>query len=87
MITKTITLLVGDSEFPFCVTTADYNAYINAMTPDNKVTPSVNFVRQTLQDKEKRKELDELCDAGLAVDLAGQLLTAFRPEVEITVKK
>lgn len=87
MISKDIVLVIGGTEFAFRIETSDYNAYINDLKPDNKITPSVNFVRRTLVDKNRRSELDELCDQGLAVDIAGMLIEEFRPKLEIAVKK
>ncbi len=87
MAEKKITLAVGDTELPFNVTTADYNSFINEMKPDDKVAPATRLLRRTLTDKELRPKLDELCDCGLAVELAGKLMDEFRPKLEIEVKK
>lgn len=84
---KEIVLMIGGTEFAFRVETSDYNKYINDLKPDNKITPSVNFIRATLMDKTRRPELDEICDQGLAVDIAGMLIEEFRPKLEIAVKK
>lgn len=86
MIEKEVILTIGGTDFAFRVTTVAYNAYINELKPDSKVTPSVDFVRKVLVDKKLRPELDALCDQGLAVDIAGKLVETFRPEVEIVVK-
>ena len=87
MTTKDIVLTIGETDFTFRVETSDYNSYINDLKPDNKITPSVNFVRRTLADKTQRPALDELCEQGLAIDIAGMLVEEFRPKLEISVKK
>lgn len=87
MTSKDIVLAIGGTDFAFRVETADYNAYINSLKPDDKVAPSVNFARRTLVDKAQRPALDELCEQGLAVDIAGALVEEFRPKLEIAVKK
>lgn len=87
MAEKKITLTLGETDFCFEVTTATYNRYINEIKPDDKVSPSLRFVRIALVDKEQRDALDELCDSGLTVDIAGLLVTEFRPDIEIEVKK
>jgi hypothetical protein len=84
---KKITLNVGDQELHFEVSLPIYNTYIDQIKVDSKVVPSLNFVRQALADKAQRPVLDELCNQGLAIDIAGALVEEFRPKVEITIKK
>lgn len=87
MIEKKITVTAGDDEFEFCVKTNDYNSYINALKPDDKIAPSSNFLRRTLVDKEKLEKLNALIDAGVGIDIASSIINEFRPEVEIAIKK
>lgn len=87
MRTKEITLAIGDSDLKFKVDTAEYNRYLDEMGMNDKVVPAENFLRRTLADKEQRPLLDEACDDGLTLELAGSLVKEFRPQVTITVKK
>lgn len=86
MIEKKITVAVGAEELEFKVGTGDYTRYQNEMTPTEKVTPSVNFLRRTLTDKAQRPALDALCERGLALELAGTIVQEFRGDIEIAVK-
>lgn len=87
MTEKNITLAIGATELEFKVGTNDYDRFVNEFKPDDKVAPAKRLLRRTLLDAEKREVLDELCDQGLAVELAGKLVEEFRPAVEIEVKK
>lgn len=88
MAEKQITLTAGENDLKFNITTTDYNNFVNEFKPDDKVAPSTRLLRRTLVDKEKQRELlDELCDAGLAVELAAALIQEFKPKLEIEVKK
>ncbi|MBS1454099.1 MAG: hypothetical protein HP002_12035 [Lentisphaeria bacterium] len=87
MAEKKITLAVGGEELNFAVTIENYNRYVNELKVDDKVSPSLRFVRRSLADPEQREKLDGLCDSGLAIDIAGALVEEFRPKVEIEVKK
>ena len=87
MRTKEITLAIGDSDLKFKVDTAEYNRYLDEMGMNDKVVPAENFLRRTLADKAQKPLLDELCNAGLTLELAGSVIQEFRPQVTITVKK
>jgi len=86
MIEKKIIVSAGAEELEFTVGTGDYTRYQNEMTPTEKVTPSVNFLRRTLSDKTQRPALDALCERGLALELAGTVVQEFRGDIEIAVK-
>ncbi|MDD4818122.1 MAG: putative phage tail assembly chaperone [Victivallaceae bacterium] len=83
---KKIILTIGETELAFTVSLQDYNDYINAVKPDDKVAPSLNFLRRTV-DPEQKELLKSCTDQGLHVELAGLLIQEFRPDVEIAVKK
>lgn len=87
MAEKNITLTIGGTEYPFRVTTTEYNAYINDITPDNKVSPSKNFIRRCLVEKKQMETIVDLCDQGLGIEIAGKLIEEFHPKLEIEVKK
>ncbi len=87
MAEKHIVLSVAGEDLAFVVTTREYNTFVNEMKPDDKVSPAIRFLRRALAEPALRDRLDELCDSGLAVDLAGLLVEEFRPKLEIEVKK
>lgn len=87
MAEKKVTLSIGGTEFNFKVTTQDFNNYVNRITAESKVAPSVNFLRACLLDREKKETLNDLIDRGYALDIAGKLMEEYRPELEIEVKK
>lgn len=87
MVTKEITLTVGENEFKFKVSTTEYNTFVNDMKPDSKIVPAKNFVKRCLVDKGQTAAIEDLCDHGLAPDLAGALIEEFRPKLEIEIKK
>ena len=84
---KEITLIAGDKELKFNVGISEYNRYLDEMTMTDKVVTAENFLRRTLADKAQKPLLDELCNAGLTLELAGSVIQEFRPQVTITVKK
>lgn len=87
MFSKNITLVIGNTEFPFEVKGDDYNRYQNELKIDDKVAPSQRFLKRSLIDKKQSDALNELCDQGLTLEIVGKLVEEFRPTVEIEVKK
>lgn len=84
---KKIILTANDSQLTFNVTLADYNRYINELTPINKVAPARNFLMRTV-DADSKDALRTLVDLpGVGVQLAMALLDEYMPEVSITVGK
>ncbi len=83
---KKIVLEVGDKELVFNVSLADYNGYINAVKADDKVAPSIRFLRNTV-DKSQLDDLNGFIAVGLTMQLTGPVIEAFVPDVEIEVKK
>lgn len=83
---KNVTLKVADTEFNFAVGIAEFNSFQNEFLPNNKVAPSENFLTRCVK-QEQREKLTELCDQGLAIDLAQMVAAEFKPEVKIEVKK
>jgi len=87
MAEKKIVLSIGGVDYVFQVTSENFNRYINEIKPDDKVLPAKRFLRRALTDGEQRDALDELCDRGLALNIAGEVIQEFQGEVEIEVKK
>lgn len=80
---KRIKLVVNGKALSFNVGMGAYNAYLNELTPNNKITPARMFLLRTV-DLESRAALDEvlsLPSAGLQI--AGKLLEAYTPDLEI----
>ncbi len=85
---KKVNLEVGESTFEFHVGIKAFNALQNEMLPTNKTTPSENFLMDTVQGKdEKKQELIELIDSGYALELANLVSGQFKPDLKITIKK
>lgn len=84
---KKITLTVNDKQLNFTVTLADYNKYINEITPFNKVAPARNFLMRTV-DADCKDTLRDLVDLpGVGVQIAATVLEEYTPDVNITVGK
>lgn len=85
---KTIVLNIGVTEFSFTVTTEDYNGYLNAVMPNNKVAPAHNLIMRTVA-PEHKEELRKVLEnsPGTELQLSSVLLGEFAPTIEITIKK
>lgn len=83
---KKVKLEVGKNAFDFQVGLAEFTAYQNEFMPNNKVAPSENFLMRCAH-PEQKEAITELCDQGLAVEMASAVAEEFKPDVEIKVKK
>lgn len=83
---KKVTLEVGKSAFDFQVGLAEFTAYQNEFMPNNKVAPSENFLMRCAH-PEQKEAIAELCDQGLAIEMASAVAEEFKPDVAIKVKK
>jgi hypothetical protein len=84
-ITIDVTIDGQDYSLQFNVGMADYNRYLNAMNPKDKVAPAHNFVRAVSTDK---AALDPLLKMpGVSLQLAGEILEEYMPQVEVISKK
>lgn len=85
---QTMTVKVCDEEISFCIGREDYNRYINTISTTNKVQPSHNFLMQTVDAHSHAALAKILADnPGAEVQLAGELLEAYTPDLGIVVKK
>ncbi|WP_095051470.1 putative phage tail assembly chaperone [Pseudomonas sp. Irchel s3b2] len=84
---REITLEVGDKEFTFSLTPQDVTKYFNAMTANNKVSPSHNLLVNTVDQQERATLKSLLVNPVMVMQLAGALLEEYAPDVEIIVKK
>jgi len=84
---KTIVLTINGKDITFKVGMDDYNKLVNEMTPTNKVSPAHNFLMRTVEDgsKDDLKELLKL--PGAAVEILGQVVGEYVPDLQITVGK
>ena len=84
---KDITLDINGTEIHFEVALDDYNKFINEMQPTSKVAPAQNFLMRTVitEDKDALKKLLELPGAG--IDIVGNLVQEYTPDLSITVGK
>lgn len=83
-----IDVSVGDVDLAFVVNRASYNKYINSITPKDKVAPSHNFLMTTVADECKVALKDILAKKpGSEVQIAGAVLEAYTPDLDIVVKR
>lgn len=75
-------------DFTFNVGREDYNKYINSMSPKEKITPSHNFLINTIESK-KMDQLKTILaeNPGSEVQLAADILEAYIPDLAIVVKR
>lgn len=70
----------------FRVTADAYNRYINAINPKDKISPAHNFVRAVYAGD--KKDIDPMLKMpGVGLQLAGEILEEYMPQVEIITKK
>jgi hypothetical protein len=73
--------------FEFHVGIENFNLLQNEMLPNEKVTPSENFLTDTVQgDDDTKQRLVDLLDQGFALELAAQVSAQFKPALSISVK-
>jgi len=82
-----VTLTIGEKEYSFEMTMEAYNSYINGMMPNNKVSPSHNFVVKTVVEADKKDVLELLEQPGAAGQIAGALTAEYAPDLGIEIKK
>jgi len=82
---KAIQITASGDVLNFNVGLEDFNRFINETTPDNKVAPAKNFLMRTV-DADSKEAVRSLCDQGLTMNLAGELVKEFQPKVEFEVK-
>lgn len=84
---KTISITVGEVDLEFTVGLKEYEDFQNELVGNKGISgPSKTLLRRTIK-AEQKEILMELLEDGHAVDLAGLVLSEFRPKVEISVKK
>ena len=83
-----ITLVINDVDYIFNIEREQYNTYVNSITPMNKITPSHNFLMNTV-DSSCEKQLLELIKAtpGCEVNIVAGLIQDYVPDLTIVVKK
>ncbi len=82
-----IVLTVDEQDLTFDIELSDYNAYVNGMSPTNKVAPSHNFLMRTIEDADRDTLKTFLKLPGAPLDIAGALLEEYQPHLNITVGK
>lgn len=84
---REITLEVGDKEFTFSLTPQDVTKYFNAMTANNKVSPSHNLLINTGLHAERDELRRVLLNPVMTMQISGALLEEYAPDIEVIVKK
>lgn len=84
---KTITVMMGDKELTFQISLDDWNRFVNALQPDNKIAPMHNFLINVSANEETKAAVKQAYEDALTAELFGVVSKEFKPDVEITVKK
>ncbi|HAS88286.1 MAG TPA: hypothetical protein DCS48_03135 [Desulfovibrio sp.] len=83
----TIKLTVMSKDLEFKPTLHAYNSYINEMQPNNKISPSHNFLMRIVAQKSKANLEELLKLPGASIQIAGKVVEEYAPNIEITVGK
>ena len=84
---KPVILCIGERELSFNITVEAYYRCVNALQPDNKTGPMHNFLIHCASDEATRKSIKQFYEHGRVPDIFGVLVSEFKPDIEITVKK
>ncbi len=82
-----ISVNVNEKDLEFDVKLSTFNAYINDLTPNNKVSPAHNFLMRSVTADSKEDLVELLEIPGLSIQLAAALIEEYTPDVEIVVGK
>ncbi|EFN9924984.1 hypothetical protein D0E15_19775 [Escherichia coli] len=82
-----ITLTIGGVDVVFEPNEVAYNSYINEMAMDNKVAPSIGYVRAIVSRDSKDALAAILKKPGAAIQIAAAVNKQYAPELDIVVKK
>lgn len=83
--TKT-TVSIGGAEFIFHLDNTAYDAMVNSISEDNKVTPIKDYLLDIVEPKQKDEFAQLLHIPGLALQVAGKVNEVLIPKIEVTVK-
>lgn len=82
-----VTLDVQNTSITFAPTLKAYNDYINKLGMNDKVAPTINYLKRIVV-PESKVDLDTLILLpGAALSLVAVINDEFAPDLEITVKK
>jgi hypothetical protein len=87
-----ISVQVRGDELTFNVDHSDYNQYINAQMPNDKVAPTFNFLSNTVDAESKEAFREMVLDDGqpngiLLMSIAGAITEEIGGDLQVTVKK
>ncbi|EDT6692620.1 hypothetical protein AH716_002282 [Salmonella enterica subsp. enterica] len=82
-----ITLTIGGVDIVFEPNEVAYNSYINEMAMDNKIAPSIEYVRAIVSRDSKDALAAILKKPGAAIQIAAAVNKQYAPELDIVVKK
>ncbi|TCJ98832.1 tail assembly chaperone [Volucribacter psittacicida] len=82
-----VTVSVAGVDFTFVRDNSAYDAMINEINTDNKVTPMKDYLLAIVK-REQREDLLQIINVpGLAINLAGMVNKALIPQIELSLKK
>lgn len=86
--TQKIEISVLGKDLSFSPERQDYNRYINAISPKDKIAPSHNFLVSVVDDSCKAELMEILHNSpGSEIELAGVVIENYVPDLAIVVKK
>ncbi|MEZ7277225.1 putative phage tail assembly chaperone [Pseudoalteromonas sp. 68 DY56-GL68] len=84
---KKITVETSKGEITFNINANDYNKYLNATQPNNKVQPATNFLLDTVIESHVAKLKELVQEPGAPLFLVGAVVEEYQPEFNFKVKK
>lgn len=86
------TVTIGETDFDFEPSVDDFNGYLNAQMPNNKVAPAFNFLMASIKEEQKKdfKEvvmLDGKPNGIVVLQLVDVVAGEFNQGVSISLKK
>lgn len=84
---NTITLTINGTDITFEPSMVAYNKYVNELMPNNKISPTINYLNRIVSADSKPALETALKSAGAAMQIADVINEQFAPQVDIAIKK
>ncbi len=84
---NTITLTINGTDITFEPSMVAYNKYVNELMPNNKISPTINYLNRIVSAESKPALEAALKSAGAAMQIADVINEQFAPQVDIAIKK
>lgn len=84
---NTMTLTINGTDITFEPSIIAYNKYVNELMPNNKISPTINYLNRIVTADGKSALEAALKFAGAAMQIADVINEQFAPQVDIAIKK